>query len=228
MTMRLATILLALMFGLGPARAETRIVPVERTPFHVPTFRNGSVAMLNVVLPAHREAPYHRHALDFAFVLVRSSPFLIQNWGDPAPSAMSWPRGFVGYGAFLAKPLVHRAENIGDAPLHFVGFELLEPAPSGHTPSERPAAYEQIIDNDRLRGWRLRLQPGQSVPAFPQSAPGVRIVVEGGALVETDAAGDVQDMALTAGDFQWRDAGTARALRNDGGETIDLVEFELK
>jgi quercetin dioxygenase-like cupin family protein len=86
----------------------------------------------------------------------------------------------------------------------------------------------QIIDNERLRGWRLALKPGETTPAFTQNAPGVRIVVEGGELIEIDAEGAGQNMALQPGDFQWRDAGPARALRNAGATTIEIVEFEVK
>jgi hypothetical protein len=213
-------------FETGETRAPT--LPVERTPFHAPVFRNDAVAMLNVLLPPHRIAPYHEHSRDFAYVVVRESPTLVQNWGDAAPASIRWPRGAVGFGAFSKQSLTHKAENVGDSALAIVGFELLEPAPRGRAPSARPSRFEQIIDNERLRGWRLALKPGETVPAFTQTAPGVRIVVEGGELIETDAEGAGQNLALQPGAFQWRDAGPARALRNAGDTTIDMVEFELK
>lgn len=207
---------------------EAQVAPVERTPFHVPTFRNDKVAMLNVLLPAGRVAPYHRHSLDFVFVLVRESDFLVQNWGDPAPTPVRWPRAMVGFGAYSKKSLTHMVTNVGADPLRLVGFEFLSPAPSGFEISTRPAAYKQVTDNDRVRGWRVTLAPGETVPAFRQTAPGVRIVVEGGELVETvDGKGD-QNMALQPGDFQWQDAGASRAIRNNGSATIDITEFELK
>lgn len=228
-------LLLAATLAAAPAaafdtRGETKaqVLPVERTPFHVPAFRNDAVAMLNVLLPPHRVAPYHEHSRDFAYVVVRESPTLVQNWGDAEPTSIRWPRGAVGFGAFSKQSLTHKAENVGDSALSIVGFELLEPAPKGRAPSTRPSRFEQIIDNERLRGWRLTLKPGETVPSFTQSAPGVRIVVEGGELIETDPAGAGQNMALQPGDFQWRDVGPARALRNAGGTTIEMVEFEVK
>jgi hypothetical protein len=45
--------------------------------------------------------------------------------------------------------------------------------------------YVQIMDNDRVRGWRLVLEPGQSASTIRQTAPGIRIVVDGGELVES-------------------------------------------
>lgn len=239
-TWSLSFLLAAALVGAQPARAldapfgatetvdETKVAPVERTPFHVPTFRNDAVAMLNVLVPAGRVAPYHRHSLDFVFVLVRESDLLVQNWGDPAPASIRWPRAMVGFGAYSKNSLTHRVANVGAGPLRIVGFEFLEPAPKGRPPSTRPAAYSQVIDNDRLRGWRAVLAPGEAIPAFAQTAPGVRVVVEGGELVETvDGKGD-QNMALQPGDFQWQDAGSSRAVRNNGRTTIDFTEFELK
>jgi hypothetical protein len=209
----------------GPAGAD--VAPIERAPFHLPVFHNDAVGMIDVVLPAGRETSWHRHSRDFLFVVVRDSELVLQNWGESPKPPVHWPRGFAGYGAFSAASLVHRGENIGAQAMRLVGFELLEPAPRGRTLSARPPAYEQIIDNERLRGWRLELKPGESVPAFEQIAPAVRIIVEAGELVETRDGAD-HELALQPAAFQWREAGAAPVLRNVGDTTIRLEEFELK
>jgi hypothetical protein len=209
----------------GPAGAD--VAPIERAPFHLPVFHNDAVGMIDVVLPAGRETSWHRHSRDFLFVVVRDSELVLQNWGESPKPPVHWPRGFAGYGAFSAASLVHRGENIGAQAMRLVGFELLEPAPRGRTLSARPPAYEQIIDNERLRGWRLELKPGESVPAFEQIAPAVRIIVEAGELVETRDGAD-HELALQPAGFQWREAGAAPVLRNVGDTTIRLEEFELK
>lgn len=232
MKSRLFPLLCAAMLLAHPARAldasSADIAPVERTPFHVPTFRNDAVAMLNVLIPPGRVAPYHRHSRDFVFVLVRESDLLIQNWGDPTPVSIRWPRAMTGYGAYSKASLTHMVTNVGADLLRIVGFEFLELASKGRPLSARPAAYRQIIDNERLRGWRVTLAPGDFIPPFTQTAPGVRIAVEGGELVETIDGRNDQNMALQPGDFQWQDAGASRAVRNNGRTTIDFTEFELK
>jgi hypothetical protein len=218
-------LLLALLFAAVPARAD--VVPIERAPFHIPVFHNDDVAMVDVLLPAGRETRWHRHSRDFLFVVVRDGDLVLQNWGDSTQTRVHWPRGFTGFGAFSKTSLVHRGENVGTEAMRLVGFEFLEPAPKGRTISTRPPAYEQIIDNERLRGWRLTLKPGETAPAFAQGAPAVRIIVEGGDLVETQDGGD-QEQALQAGAFQWRETGPAPSLHNKGEKPISLVEFELK
>lgn len=224
--MRTPTLCLAtLILAAAPVRAE--VVPIERAPFHIPAFRNDVVSIVDVLLPAGREARWHRHARDFVFVVVRDSDLVLQNWGEAETTRVHWPRGMAGFGAFSKTSLVHRGENVGDSPMRLVGFEFLETAPKGRTLSARPPAYQKIIDNERLRGWRLTLKPGDSAPAFAQTAPMARIVVDSGLLVESWADGD-QEMALAPGGFQWREAGAAPALRNGGDTTIDLVEIEPK
>ena len=87
--------------------------------------------------------------------------------------------------------------------------------------------YKMEID-DRVRGWRLVLDPGQSVPAITQQAPGVRIVVSGGILTESAPDQRDREINLQRADFFWQDANVTRALRNVGDSRIELVELELK
>ena len=90
------------------------------------------------------------------------------------------------------------------------------------------AAYTQIMDNERVRGWRLVLAPGQSTSAISQSAPGLRIVIDGGEIVENVPGQPDRSMWLRTGEFFWQDAGITRAVRNAGTSRVELVEFELK
>ena len=67
------------------------------------------------------------------------------------------------------------------------------------------------------------LEPGQAAAAITQTAPGRRVIIEGGEIAEGD-----RGMALRLGDFYWQDAGATRTVRNIGTTRIELVEIELK
>jgi hypothetical protein len=82
-------------------------------------------------------------------------------------------------------PRTHKASNVGPTPFHNISFIFNSPQPSGFTPGTRGTGYAQVMDNERARGWRLVLESGQSAPAITQAAPGIRIVVSGGELVES-------------------------------------------
>jgi len=85
-----------------------------------------------------------------------------------------------------------------------------------------------ILDNERVRVWRLALEPGQAAPAVTQTAPGVRVVIDGGELVESVPGKPDRAKAPRSGEFFWQDAGQTRAVRNVGTTRIELVELELK
>jgi hypothetical protein len=98
------------------------------------------------------------------------------------------------------------------------------------TPSSRAdvPAYAQVMDNERVRGWRLVLEPGQSAAAISQTAPGLRIVIDGGEITESVPGQPERPMILKTGEFFWQDPSVMRAIRNSGMSRVELVEFELK
>jgi hypothetical protein len=56
----------------------------------------------------------------------------------------------------------------------------------------------------------------------------VRVVIDGGELVETDPTGRERGMSPRSGEFFWQEPGQTRAVRNVGTTRIELVEIELK
>jgi mannose-6-phosphate isomerase-like protein (cupin superfamily) len=111
-----------------------------------------------------------------------------------------------------------------------MGIEILDSQPGRFSPSTRTdvPAYTSVLDNERVRGWRLMLQPGESAAAIVQTSPGVRIVVQGGDIVEIAQEKPDHELNLNRGDFVWQVAGTTRAVRNVGTSPVEWVEFELK
>jgi len=118
----------------------------------------------------------------------------------------------------------------GDAPFHNIVVELAKPAPYGFKPGSRDgvAGYTQVLDNERVRAWRLVLPPGAEAAAIAQAAPGIRVIVAGGEIVERVAGRPDRGIAPHAGEFFWQDAGVTRAVKNVGVTGVELVEVELK
>ena len=106
---------------------------------------------------------------------------------------------------------------------------LRDAQPGRFSPGLREGAgYTQIIDNERVRAWRLVLEPGQTAAAITQNAPGLRVIIDGGEIAEIAPGEPDRGMALRLGDFYWQEPGAARAVRNIGTTRVELVEFELK
>ncbi len=204
------------------------VVPVEATSYHVPVFSNEYVTVLNVLIPSQRDSGYHRHALDSVAVLMSDTARTNQTLGAGPIARPAQPRGTVTFTPYASDPLVHTVAVQGEQAFHNIVVELLHPRAERFSPGARAQGYTQVLDNERVRAWRLTLDPAQSAPAITQLAPGIRVVVEGGELVESIPGAPDRRMAPRHGELYWQEAGTTRAVRNVGPTRIELVELELK
>lgn len=211
----------------GPAQAYP---PVEHASFHQVVFANEDFAVLNNRYPPGGDSGFHTHYRDIFYVVIQSAPQSGQRPGQPLAEASLTPVGAAGYSPVGEAPRTHRIVNSNIGPSQFIVIEMRRATPAGAAVSSREAApqYEQILDNERVRAWRLILAPGQSAPSFAQGGNGVRVVVSGGLLTTTTPGVPDQTLALKAGEFAIQSGGSTRALRNSGSETIELVELELK
>lgn len=209
--------------------AET-FVPVEHASFHQLVFADEDIAILNNRYPPSGDSGFHAHYRDLFYVAIQAAPSSGQSLGKPLVASPTLSAGAAGYSAVGGEPRVHRVVNGDQGVLHLVVVEMRRSTPVGDTVSSRDAApqYAQIVDNPRLRAWRLILEPGQSVPAITPSNKGIRVVVRGGLLTTISPGLQDQHLALQPGDFAVQAVGVTRALENRGTETIELVEIELK
>jgi hypothetical protein len=106
--------------------------------------------------------------------------------------------------------MTHRVHNQGSTPFHNIVTSILYPTPGRFTVGSRDdvPAYKQVVDNERIRVWRLILE-------------------HGGEIVETVAGQPEQAMSFKLGEFYWKEPGS-RAVKNTGTTRVELVEYELK
>ncbi len=208
--------------------ADPAAPPVEHASFHQLVFANEDFAVLNNRYPPGGDSGFHTHYRDIFYVVIQSAPQSGQRVGQPLADAPLAQVGAAGYSASGVEPRVHRIVNSDEGPSQFIVVELRRPRPRGDVASSRGSPYVQIVDNERMRAWRLILEPGQSVPTISQGGDGIRVVVRGGLLTTTTPDLPDQTLFLQPGDFAVQNKGATRALRNTGTETIELVEIELK
>jgi hypothetical protein len=211
------------------AQNEGPPVPVEKAAFHWPVFRNEHVMVLRVYMAPGRGSNYHTHSLDQISVLVEAAANEGQELGKQPTPARPGTRGNVNFTAYSKKPFTHKSTNVATTPFHNIVVALLQPQPSGFAPAPRDVpGYTQLFDNERARAWRVALEPGQSVAAITQKAPGLRVVIDGGEIAEIAPDATDRGQWLRLGDFYWQDPGATRGIRNIGTSRVELVEFELK
>jgi len=224
---------LALLFTVRHACAapSPSAVPVDLAAYHVPVFRNEYVTVFHIEIPGKHASDYHTHSEDEVTVTLTDYPpeAELQKLGEPPTPSRAAHGGDVAYIAHFQNPVTHRTINPGTRSINVIATMLQSPRPYGFTAGVRNAnGYTQILDNDRVRGWRLVLSPGEATTPITQSAPGFRIVIRGGDIVELVPGRQERGEWLTAGEFAWQDPGVTRAVRNIGSTTIEIVELEYK
>jgi len=213
------------------AQSQDIAVPILKASYHTPVFKNEYVTFLNIYVPPGKNTGYHTHTSDAVSISIEPADMTNQDFGAaaPEPARRSKP-GTVNYSDFRKKSRSHKASNVGATPFHNVSFILNSNETGRFTASSRSGAtgYAQVLDNERVRGWRLVLEPGQSAGSITQGSPGIRIAVEGGELIESVPGQPDRAMNPRLGEFLWQDAGTTRVVRNIGKTRLELLEFELK
>jgi hypothetical protein len=217
------------------AQLEDKPVPMDKAPFHIPVFQNDYIILLNVNIPPGRNTGYHIHYADSVSVNLMPASQTNQTYGSSEVSAPgTGGEGAPGRATFtnVTKdgPRTHKASNVGPTPFHNISFILKPARPNANTVSDRTGVmgFTQIMDNTRLRAWRVVLEPGQSTGQIMQSAPGLRVYVHGGVLAEVIPGNADRAMAPYDGDFIWKDAGETRSIKNTGTQRLEFIEFELK
>lgn len=218
----------------GPAMAQNKEVgvPILKAPYHLPVFTNEYVTVLKIFIPPGRNTGYHTHTDDSVSVNIVPADMTNQNLGSSdvtrGERAQRGRATYTPYGK--ESPRTHKATNIGETPFHNVSFIFRNREPGRFAPSSRAnvPGYVQIMDNERVRGWRLVLEPGQSAAAITQTSPGLRVVLDGGELVESVPGYADRGWMLSTGEFYWQEPGVMRALRNTGTTRIEIEEFEIK
>jgi hypothetical protein len=210
------------------AEDEGPAVPMEKAAFHQPVFRNEWVTVLKVDVPPHRNTGFHTHTMDSVSVNIEAVDLSNTLPGQPPTKPQRSRRGQPSFTAWSKQPpRTHMASNIGETPFHNVTFVFNAPQPGGFQPPPRGGAYAEIMNNERVRGWRLVLEPGETAATITQSA-GLRIVLDGAVIAESVPGQPDRGLTLRHGEFYWQDAGTTRAVKNTGTTRLELFEFEMK
>ena len=216
-------------------RIEDKPVPMDKAPFHIPVFANDYIILLNVNIPPGRNTGYHIHYADSVSVNLTPASQTNQTYGSSDVSAPGGGgEGEPGRATFtnVTKdgPRTHKATNVGPTPFHNISFILKNRGGAANQVSDRSGVqgYTQIMDNARLRAWRVVLKPGEATGQITQRAPGLRVYVHGGVLAQQIPESADRGMAPYEGDYIWQDAGQTRAVKNTGTTLIEFVEFEFK
>jgi quercetin dioxygenase-like cupin family protein len=224
-------ILLLITFGVLPigtlSQSNSAQSPVEISgePRHHPKFENEFVRVLDVTVPAGDATLWHVHRNDNVVVTLGGASLRLEKVGAPTVE-VQWKTSDVNFGKAA---YTHRAINIGTTPFHNLTIELLKsPAVTDNEASEA-TARQPILENERVRVYRVVLEPGQSTPVHTHFLPGLAVSIFAGEIEVTTRGKATPDrITLPAGDVRWRAGMTTHSIKNIGKTRFEAIDVELK
>jgi quercetin dioxygenase-like cupin family protein len=219
----IATLLLVIT---GLAAAAQSPVPVEGEPRHHLKFENSYVRVFDVVVPPGDATLFHTHSKDYAFVSIGDASLKAEVMGSPAVDLILKD----GETRFSKATVIHRVMNPGMTPFRNITIEVLgsPTMTAGGQKLDRVPGHTLLFENERVRAWRLVLDPGQSTGLHTHGHAGLGVSVSGGQLSIATSGGQSREATLKPGDFQWHDLDTTHSLKNVGKTRFEAVDIEWK
>jgi quercetin dioxygenase-like cupin family protein len=201
-------------------------VEIKGEPRHHPKFENEFVKIWDVTVPGGDATLWHAHRNDNVVVTLAPAKLHIETLGrDPVDA--EWKFGEV---RFSKATYIHRAMNVGNTSFHNLTIELLKPSAANSNPSPLPkeSGREPILENERVRVFRLSLAPGESAPMHNHPLPGLAIAITGGELEMTVEKGKPERLKLAETEVRWRAGAVTHSIKNVGQTRFEGVDIEFK
>jgi len=180
------TTLLAVWIFLAQAQVT---VPVDQEPQHKVAFKNDYVRVIDATLPPGYVTLNHTHATDNVSVTISNG-----RDGDAGQ------RG-IGRAGFSKGGYSHTVTNSTPGIMRYIVVEVLKADRPG--PAIQLAKHTVETENDRVRIYRVKLAPGESLQSHSHGSGWVEVTVGGGAGAGASvwhAAGDASPFVVGAND----------------------------
>jgi len=199
-------------------------VEIKGEAHHHPKFENEFVRIWDVTVPGGEATLWHIHRNDNVVITLAGASLRLENPSGP-PAEAPWKFGEV---RFAKATYTHRAINIGTTSFHNLTIELLKPANANPPVLAKEGNREPVLENDRVRVFRLTLQPGESTPVHTHPLPGLAVAITAGELEAAVGDGPPQHLAMAAAEVRWRPGAVTHSIKNVGKTTFEAVDIELK
>jgi len=185
------------------------------------------VRIWDVTVPASDATLWHAHRNDNVVVTLGGANLRIETAGA-APAEVEWKFGDVKFGKAT---YVHRAMNVGTTPFHNLTIELLKSPPLSRilANTKEEITRPPILENERVRVYKLSLAPGESTTTHTHFLPGLGISITPGTIQITTKGKDKSErVKVPAGDVRWRSGPVIHSIKNVGKTRFEAVDIELK
>jgi len=204
--------------------AQTAPVPVEQEPHHHVVFKNDSMIVMHVTLPAGERTLYHTHAHDRAAIHLTANTLTFQLPDEAESPTQESQIGEISASTRSDIPYTHRVHNIGPGTFEVVDVEFLQ-RPNEIT--SKPLA-KVAAENPSARVYSWVLAPGASSAEHAHTRPYLVVAVRAMPLTMTAPDGKSLSEEVKPGDVHWVDSKVTHTLTNEGAFEGQIVEIELK
>jgi GAF domain-containing protein/quercetin dioxygenase-like cupin family protein len=212
-----------------PAQTPQTVVPVEQEPSHRVVFENKNVRVSDAEFPPGKISLFHKHSFDNVTILASGGTGMNEILSS-TPQPFTLPTGFTTFARGTNAPYTHRVKNVGTTPLRFITVEVLASAPLPGVPAVLDAVpgHSMIIDNDRVKVYRVSVDPKQSTGTRSRTSPWMRISVSPATISIQEQGKSAETLETKTGDFRWHEGATNQSIENIGSTTYTAYEIEWK
>lgn len=211
------------------AQSQQMAVPVEQEPRHWVVFENNYVRIYDALIPPGDISLFHTHSFDNVATTVSGGRMRNEIPGQ-APTEQGPTTGNVSFAYGTRIPYTHRIENIGNTPLRFVVAELHSPSASPGTAASLDGlpGHRKVLENDRVKVYRVSIDPKQSTGVRSRTLPWLRISITQSMISIHEPGKTPKTIQTRPGDYRWHEAGTADSIENVGPTPYEATEIEWK
>jgi quercetin dioxygenase-like cupin family protein len=195
--------------------AGQRVVNIKQEPRHRTVHRDGDILLLDVQInPGDTTLPHtHDSAIMYTF---------ISNGEGPLNGRVSANTDYV------KENFTHQVSNEGPGLFRIIALANYGPGQTALTMG-RPSGLsgEPQLENEWFRSYRVELAPGASTPLHTHGNPSVVVQVSDGLAHVTREDGITAELDAM-GDWAWRDANSAFAVKNMGSTPVSVVINEAR
>ncbi|OLT60548.1 hypothetical protein [Moorena bouillonii] len=210
---------------------DQEVVPIEEEPYHHFEYDNQYLRVFDVIFPPGYRTLPHTHAKDNVAIVINGGLHKIETVGGDPPKKFVNPE--VGDALFAyasEQPYTHKITNLDNEILRFKDVEILSSLELSQEDlaTENLPGHKIILDNDEMRVYQLKLQPGESTELLNHNFPFLTVAISPGIVEVETPQGKSQPKYFKPGEICWHTDPSKYILKNIGSTSFEKVDIQLK
>lgn len=212
-----------------------RIVLIHEEPNHRHVLHSNSIRVFDAYFPPQQASLYHSHDKDSVMICLEGGHVTNELPGKEVVSRPPIPTGEIYYRAYASNldyattPFVHRIRNLSPTPFRILDIEILKGPDSPIKLNPLPDHLNLVLENDRVRVSKLRIDPKQSIGEIEFNGPRLLAFMEAGKVsITSKSQSQSQTMEVSPGSLDMQELSHKETIINAGDFFVEMVIVEIK